>query len=457
MAPYNTYQLSQVIATLALRLYDPTNQFWPQSELTLYINEALQTWNALTSFWRGDFTFQTAQNQTWYDLTAQANSLRPLTTTIPSLYPIINTHLLEPAATGPVSKQFSQTAYLNALLQCENEMLSECGVYITRTLVPAVSGRIVLADGTFDVIRIAYLPSTSVIGGYGSGSFGLGPYGISGLTGTPENTVLWRDDAWAEQSFNPLYTLNPPGTPTVYLMSAQPPISFDVDTPPGFGGVYEVLTTNQALATGTQLMSIPNDWTHVAKWGALAYLLAAESNAKDLPRAAYCAKRFVLGKQLLQSAAALLAMRIDNVPLEVDAVTNGDQYDTRWQAHATNPPRRAYQAGLNLVALAPAPWNPYSVTATVVQNAPLPSGPSDYVQLSQDVLDVLIDYAQHLAAFKMGGAEFASTMPMLDRFMREAMVYNSKLSEMGEYTAFLLGLSNRNEAAAPRLDPEVLA
>jgi len=237
-------------------------------------------------------------------------------------------------------------------------------------------------------------------------------------------------------------------------MSTQGPISFDTDCPPGFGGQYEVMLTGEA---GASSIIIPNDWVHILKWGALAYLLNTESNAKDNSRAKYCEERFKLGKIMLQNASALLAMRCNNVPLQVDSVMAGDQYNTRWQAQASNTPQYAYQTGLNLVALSPAPWSTCSMTATVVENAPLPVDPTDFVQVSQDVLDTLLDYAQHLAAFKMGGAEFSATMPMLERFMTEAKVYNSKLAEMGEYNDFLLGISQMNERRNPRLDPEVLA
>ena len=456
MSTYNTYQLQDVQGYLANRLYDPTNQFWSLAELTLYIQEALQTWNALTNFWRGDFTFQTNQNQWWYDLTQLTNTLRPMTATIAGLYPILNYHLLEPP-TGIVSAQFTQAEQYQAILFRENEVLSECGTNPTVEYIPAVNGRITLADGTFDVIRISYQPAApyALLNGYGAGAYGMGPYGVSNeIPGYPQNTTLWKEDTWAEQSFNEHYLQAPAGLPFAYLMSTQGPISFDTDCPPGFGGQYEVMLTGEA---GASSIIIPNDWVHILKWGALAYLLNTESNAKDNSRAKYCEERFKLGKIMLQNASALLAMRCNNVPLQVDSVMAGDQYNTRWQAQASNTPQYAYQAGLNLVALSPAPWSTCSMTATVVENAPLPVDPTDFVQVSQDVLDTLLDYAQHLAAFKMGGAEFSATMPMLERFMTEAKVYNSKLAEMGEYNDFLLGISQMNERRNPRLDPEVLA
>ena len=86
-------------SALAARLYDATGQFWTQAERLLYIQEAMRTFNALTGYWRGDFTFPTQTGITWYDITSLAtapNTLRPATLTTTSLYTIIEYHLLEP-------------------------------------------------------------------------------------------------------------------------------------------------------------------------------------------------------------------------------------------------------------------------------------------------------------------------------------------------------------------------
>jgi hypothetical protein len=204
---------------------------------------------------------------------------------------------------------------------------------------------------------------------------------------------------------------------------------------------------------GTSL-SVPDDWTHVIKWGALADLLSRESNAKDDLRAAYCEQRYRMGLALLSAAPALLAMRIGNVPMQIDAVRGADLYQTTWQAAPTGTPETALQAGLNKVALSPAAnAGPYSLTATVVRNAPVPSVDGDSLQVSRDDIDVILDYAQHLAAFKMGGQEFLATVPLLQRFMKKAEVYGLKLAELGEYTSVIYALSQREEQMNPRMAP----
>ena len=392
MSPtYSYVTLAQVLQQIANRLYDPTMTFWTQAELTLYLTEALQTWNALAAYWRGDFLFQTVPGTQWYDLTNQVQmplTLRPLTVTDVDLYTIIQYHLLEPAVgVNPwsgVSKQFTADDLIAAVQRRMNEVLAVTGCTITRTLYPAVLGRTLLSDVTIDIRRVAYLPAV----------------------GSP--SVLWPDDTWAEQSFDVDYTILPPGTPSIYRTSTQPPISFDVDAPPGAAGSYELLTVNNGPVlspTVASPLAIPDDWTHVIKWGALADLFSRESNAKDVPRAAYCEQRYRMGLQLLAAAPALLALRANNVTLQIDSIRAADLYSTSWQAAAAGAPGEALQSGLNLLALSPvpdAPPTPYSLTATVVENAPIPVALGDPVQVAREDLDAVIDYAQHLAALEDG-------------------------------------------------------
>jgi hypothetical protein len=640
--PYSYLPFVQARQQLANRLFDSSKQFWSDLELGKYIVEALRTWNALTSYWRGDFTFQSQQGVSWYDLTdrvAMPNTLRPYTLTDVDIYTAIQYHLLEPAGsinpwTG-VSSQFTPDDLVNAVQRRRDELLSLAGCTITRRTLGAVLGRIPLPDTVIDVRRMAYLPAV----------------------GSP--STMWPEDTWAEQSFATSYLQNTPGTPLTYLMSTQPPISFDTDRPPGSAGVYELLTVEagqslasilvgaggtipfsftlpnqnpigvpwiaagafplpqilnnavspasmaaattwlmlyggiswspnqssqativqlvagkgylalvlrcdataqnfyyidldasgiaggvggigiptplnlQKVAGGVQsllsqfpavtpqigdiftaqvsgatisvfqngvfrgsftdpspipvgspglllessaalstpgdlawkdwvgsgnigsFLFVPDDWIHIIKWGALADLLGRESNAKDVLRATYCEQRYKMGIAALKESAALLAMRIGNVPLQIDAVKDADHYQTSWQALAQGKPSNVYQSGLNLLALAAAPdAGLYSLTATVVENAPIPVADNDPVEIARDDYDAMLDYAQHLAAFKLGGAEFLSTMPLLQHFFGVAQSYNVKLSQLGEYTSILYGLSSHEEARNPRMTLE---
>jgi hypothetical protein len=437
---YTYLTQSQAVQQLANRLYDSNQVFWSPAELTSIHTESLRTWNALTSFWRGDFIFSTQANVTWYDLTDVTNlpnTLRPFTLTDASLYPDIQFALLEPAVgVNPwigASTQFSVADLTSALQRRRDEILSVTGCFTTKRNVGAVAGRITLPDVVIDVRRMAYFPAIGV------------------------PSTMWPDDTWAEQSFAANYLQLPAGTPFAYLLSTEPPISFDTDRAPNAAGSYELLTVESGGAvtptTPTPLF-IPDDWAHVLKWGVLADLLGRESNAKDSLRAGYCEQRYRMGLKLLAIAPALLALRIGNRVLQIDSVRSADLYRASWQAEAAGTPDMAFHSGLNLIALAAKPdAGPYSLTATVVENAPIPVNAIAKVQVARDELEAVLDYAQHIASFKMGGQEFLSTIPLFQRFMTQAQIYNSKLSEMGEYTSVLYALSQRQEQMAPRMTP----
>jgi hypothetical protein len=448
VAPTYTYVTqAQAIQQVANRLYDPNQVFWTHAELQLYLLEALQTWNALAAYWRGDFVFPSQQGVPWYDLTAVPNTLRPYTVLDTDIYTLIQYHLLEPAVgvdpwTG-VSAQFTANDLVAAVQRRMDELLSVTGCTITRTLVGAAAGRTLLPQTIIDVRRIAYLPAA---------------------LGVP--TVLWPEDAWAEQSFDRNYTITPagaPGTPSTYLMSTQPPLSFDTDAPPYGAGNYEVLSVSAGptlSVAAPSLLPIPSDWAHVIKWGALADLFSRDSNARDIPRAQYCEQRYRMGLSLLVAAPALLTARIGNVPLQIDAVRSLDLYRTGWQAEGQGFPNTMASAGLNLYAIAPtpnagtgSPVTPYALTATVVQNAPLPSLDADPVQVAREDFDAVIDYTQHLASLKMGGAEFLATTALLQRFLKQAQLYNTKLAETAEFTTMLYGISQQEESRNPRTVP----
>src|ERR1700685_4344092 len=391
-------QLSTMYAALAARLYDETNQFWPQAELLLYIQEAMRTFNALTAYWRGDFTFPAVANTRWYDITntgTAPNTLRPLTLTTVSLYTIIEYHLLEPpvgAGAWTGSAQFALSDIQNAVAQRLNELLGASGCYITESLLPASPGRTALPSATLDLRRVAFIPAT----GFGAPS------------------TLWEDDSWAWQSFEYDYTTLPQGIPSTYAQNTQPLLTFDVDRNLSVAGQYELLTTQGILNTNSATpLLVPDDWAWVAKWGALADLLGRESNAKDPLRQHYCEQRFAEGMSLLTLAPALLGFRVNNIPAEIDSVRSADQYNTGWEA-SSGAPSTALAAGLNLLALTPTPdaGGPYTCTATVAPNCRVPSAPTDLIQVTEDVYEALLDEAQHLAMFKCGGAEFLTTIPM---------------------------------------------
>ncbi len=437
---------------LARRLYDTTKVLFSDAELGVYLFEALRTFNALANYYRDEFTFNTANGVTWYDLTdlsAMPNTLRPFTVTDLSLIKTIEYHLLEPqTATYPLiwtgSKQFTITDLLNAIQQVQDQMLSDSSCTITqRTVTAPLQARTVLPNTVIDIRRVCWIPNTGL--------------------GQTVNCLL-PSDIWAQQAFEVNFPTAAAAPPLSYRRSTTPPFGFDVDRIPPVAGNYDCLTIEAAnpitgIATtvcdaASTILPIPDDWTFLIKYGVLAQLLGRESVASDPLRAQYCLARYKHGIAAIQKAPALLAARIANVPVAVEAVTAGDYYRANWQGITPGLPTDCYHAGLNKLAFAPIPDAQYSVLLSVIRNMVLPSVNADCLVVGRDDIEAILDYAQHVAMLKVGGKEFLETVPLYDNFIAHCRRYNAALNAQSLYRELVEGLSKSDERLHPILAAE---
>lgn len=431
--PYATITLTQALADLGRRLYDPNSVFWTDAEKTVYLRESVRTFAALSNFYRNQFNFATVIDQHWYDLTTVAGTLRSFNVTDVDLYTIIEYHLLEPptGATWTGTLQFNINDLIKDVQIRRDQLLFETGCTLARS-VQATNQHTSngVPETVMDIRRLAWLPGS-----------------------TYSNTPLFRDDLWAQNSYA-RSTSRTPGQPSIYKQSTQPPLSFYTDVPPAVAGNYELLTVNAgailSALTPTTLI-VPDDWCWGIKWGALAELLNRESSARDPMRAAYCEQRYKQAVAGLKSAAAVLDAELDYIVLDIDPVFAADTYRVGWEALAHDTPDAVYLAGMNYIALAPKPDAVDLITMTVLENSPFPASGSEYFQFGREDYDAILDYAQHLAAFKQGGAEFQATFPMLQEFIEHCAMYNNKLKQMGEFNDVIYGQSQLQEQADGRL------
>jgi hypothetical protein len=439
-ATYAYVTLYQALSDLGQRLYDTTQQMWSAAELTAYIQDALRTWNALTSFYRDSMTVTLSPNKIWCDLPSQKNSLRPYTATDQSQIQLIEYALLEPITSSyPLvwagSLQFAIADILANWTAKQNEVLGTTGCTLTPTVVSAPTSwqRIFPPDTTLVIRRVAWIP----VAGQGYST-----------------TALRQSDGWAKVAYDRNYTTAAPAPPRSWMQSTQPPPSFDVDRLPPVTGQYEMLLSlsgPNSSSTAASTCAVPDDWVWVARWGALASLLGHESNASDPLRADYAEKRFQQGMVLMSDASAVLDLRINNIPRFLDGVRNGDDFNANWQGKAGAPPRVGYTAGLNLLAFPPIDGviGGYSATVSVVGNMPMPATSGDFLQISRDDYDSVLDEAQHIAMFKIGGQEFLASLPLHAAFLKRAALYNSKLAEMGSYARDILEASRIEDERNP--------
>ncbi len=457
-APYSYLTRLQTQQALSLRLNDTANVHWTVTEVLDYIYEALRLWNCLTQEWIQDWaTTYTQPNPAtlaaWQSTGNNANSTvgnnptspRYQTLTDSYVYIVAQYHLLEPPngnASWTGTSQFTLADFTQALQRRRDQILQAVGCNIAPispiNIVPGTN-RIVLPDSTsqsvLDIRRVRYIPATG---------FGL-------------PSTLWRDDSLAMEYFNNTYEQTE-GTPLVWDVIGSPPqyITFDaLAGTPNSLDILAILSGGLITPPTASPLLIPDDWYWVLKFGVMADLLSKEAESTDLERAAYCEQRFAEGLKLMVEMPWLTQARIDNVPCDTPSVTEADENDNEWQS---NPSAQTeiVRGGIDLFAVSPTipAGSAVSVTLSLVGNAPIPATDSAFIQVSRDVLDAILDEAQHLAQFKHGGVEFKASLALHQNFINAAIQTNSRLADSGIFAEQLRPEVSRQEQAQPRFQEE---
>lgn len=424
----------QARQTLAGRLADPGMVYWTDAELKLYLTEALRTWNALTEMWNADFAFTASSAGGWYDIGSMNTSPRLKTVRDTDIYSIMEAHLLEPQ-TGGVwtgTSQFSISDLQGALHRRSQEVIQTSGCNLSDLpLLPSTPNvrRTYFNDSTLEPRRTRFLPDS----GYGN------------------PVTLSREDTLAFDAFSTGH-LQVSKIPSAWSVITGPPLAMDVDTGPNVAGVYDVvrLVSQQTFnPPSPTYIRIPNDWTWLPKWGALADILGRESEATDRQRSQYCLQRYTQGLEIIKASNWLVSATINGVPCDTPALREMDGFSPEWQNNAAGWPSLVV-AGIDFVAVCPTPTTIAGVSMIVVGNAPIPILDTDFVQVSRDVFDVILSYAQVLAAFKQGGEDFIATKPLEDDFFRAAMQQNKRLSQMGLFADLVHREGKRQDIIVPR-------
>jgi hypothetical protein len=401
--------------------------------------------------------------------------------------------LLEPQ-TGGVwtgTTQFSLSDLQNALQTRRNEMLQISAandVLLSNIPLTPNTRRTYLSDQILDVPRVRYLAlqtSPTATGSSGASSIivssslniatgqlvsgtGIAPWAtVVSVSGTTVNlslpnvgvvsgvinfyapTTLYRDDTVALEWYeSPLYQLTA-GTPQTFQLSSEPPLSFDVDIPPSQPGVYEAITSQSGTAfnppTAT-LLGIPNDWAFILEYGALADLLGRESEATDRERSAYCLKRYQDYLGVITKTPWIMLGNVNGVACSVDSIEETDRFSVGWDLNPSNFGPVIVTGGIDFLA---APVGS-SIGITCLGNAPLLDATGQFLQVSRDSLDTVLDLAQSLASFKLGGGEWKAALELEERAIKFCAAENSRLKSLGSFSDILLERGSSQDRAQNR-------
>jgi hypothetical protein len=485
--------LTQTAAVEALQARLNSTTFWSAAEAWLYLSEALRHWNGLTEQWNSDFPL--SNNGSWINTGTAAGSPRLRTITDQYLYNQMCSMLLEPPLNTGVwagTNQFTLANLQYNLQKRTNEVIQASACNLAQltplTATPGVR-RYTLPDTVLEQRRTRFLsvvantPGTASSGavvvtvasaagiyqgllisgtGIQAGTFVTTVSGLSvgislpttgNLSGTAlqfaQAVTLTREDTISFQSFQPGYTSDY-GSPQSWSVASEPPLGFDTDNLPNTAGSFDIIALNSAPVfdpPATSLIGLPDDWSWVPMYGALADILGMESEATDRAKAAYCLQRYTQGLQMFKDSNWLLKTLINGAVSDPVALADMDGFANGWQ-NSTFVPPCLVQAGMDMIA--PVPGLGQSVVLTLLGNAPLLDSTNTYVQVSRDDFEAILNYSQHLTSFKQPSGVFSATMPLLKDFYRAAAERNKRWINYGLFVDNLHEQGKKQEDAEPR-------
>ena len=413
---YSWLQLSTAVAQLSQRLNDPTNIFWEDLECVIYIQQALRLFNCLTFTWKSDFVFNSSN--LWNSLATLPGSPRLRTQTDVNCYTQMQYMLLEPASGGVWNgtNQFNMAQFSQALQSRRDEMIQIAN--LNQVLMPGIPltptiRRTFLPDNVLDVARVRYIP----------------------VSGNP--TTLFRDDMVASEFYQaPIYQL-PSWTPQSFSLSSEPPLSWDVNVAPNQPGTYEAVVLQSGTAfnpPSPTLLNIPDDFSWALIYGALSDLLGNEPEATDRTRSEYCMKRYQDGLMLLQKVPWIMQGKVNGVAVNCDSLFSTDRYMPNWDTSPSSFGPVIVTSGVDLIAVPVG----NGIGVTCLGNAPIPVEPTDYVQVDRADWDTVLDLAQSLACFKMGGADWQQALELEARAIQSCSAENTRLRSFGAFSDILV-------------------
>lgn len=426
-------------ARLAELLGDTGKVFFTDAELGINIIESLRTWGALTGYWRERGTLSSVANTAFYSLQTAllsgGTALVGHSVTDRDIIQTLQYRLMEPATSQSAwngTSMFTLDDLRYVIQRCRDQFLLDTGCVVTHSTMnmPAPPIQVVeLNDSIIDVRRAVWKRVTAVY------------------------SHLWRVDEMELTMALPGWSVNP-AVPYAYSVATTRPVQLRIAPPPIDAGTLDLVTVNSGAgldpAASATVLGIPDSLSWVIVWGALAVLLDGDGEAADPARAAQASRMYDLGVEIAKSAPVMLHGEINGMPMPLSPIHDADAACGNWQ-NDTGTPADICIAGPNMIALRPVPDGAYGIVIDVVRNAPIPALDNEYIQAGREYLDAILGYASYLAAFKQGGAEFATALPVVDEFIAAAKNCIGRTAAAVPYASVMTALARYEDQRRPRM------
>ena len=403
---YTQITFDQLTTALSVRLSDPNFSFWLQDEMQAYLKEALRTWQAFAQYTSDVDGFSTSANVTYYNIFSLIAKLTP-TITDRDLIEDIQRHLQEPISstvwTG--TEQFTLAGVTQAIQKRRDRFLIETGLVTSVSEVPASAATLALDDNIINVRRALWKDQANVY------------------------SLLWLADAFMLTAGSQVWT-GPADVPVDYSTYYSDVLTLLLAPPPAASGHVHLLSVNSGAdlnpASSATVLGIPDDLCWVVKFGALADLFGQDGPGQDVGRAKYCESRWNDGIKLARITNYVQLGYNVGTPSFINSLEEQDTAEPGWVNNTPGAPVSLSLSG-NIAAVNPTPDGAYALTFQIVPKAVIPALGGDFIQIGQEVLDVVLDYAQHLANIKESANDIQESMGFYQNFVKLAAVQNDIL------------------------------
>lgn len=435
MGTYSQTTLTVLIAQIRELLDDPAGVYWVDEEITFAVQEAMYVFGSLTSYWRtrGTFNVKPTDKSPFYLLNKQIPDLRPRTITLNSVVKQIQYRILEQASgitgTGG-SGQVSIASILQSVQRARNRFVLDVhfpnSVHNPFSPVSPPGGIITFPQSSVFVHRASWQDS----GGAWAN--------------------LWRQDSWVFDHSSASWPSDA-GTPQAYSEAEMAPLVLQMYPNPLSAGTLEAVTVDSLdvdIADPDALFDIPDEWMHAIVWAAIEDLMTGGGQIIDDLRGQYASQRYQQAVKFAQDARTVIRLTCNGNPLPIDTLAAIDAGFPYWRNQVGMP----QMAGVlyDVVAINPGAVDQvYAMGADVVQAAPVPAAPGDFIQIGEENIDDIMDYVANVVMFKCGGAEFKSTMGNYDNFMRAVSLRKGVNAAKIKYLEPLFGQWQREEVERP--------
>ncbi len=146
---------------------------------------------------------------------------------------------------------------------------------------------------------------------------------------------------------------------------------------------------------------------------------------------------------------SLQRVRYNGAVLTQSSLFELDNGVYNWQGAATSTPKQWAPVGQAIMAVWPPAPAGGSFALEGISSAPALGSGGDFIDIGDEELGRLLDYAHFYLAFKEGGLELQSTLPLVSNFVESAVLRNKRLRASGYFRKYV-GQSRDEEEREPR-------